>query len=84
LIYILICVAVVVILSITLAFTLKEPTPNPSHCQEKCKGLLTGIPVTVNGREFQQAILEYLEDPSSSPYGSTINCWDVSQVSFHS
>jgi hypothetical protein len=41
---------------------------------------LTGIPVTANDREFQNAILEYLKNSSSSPYSSVINCWDVSQV----
>jgi hypothetical protein len=50
-------------------------------CEETCEGLLAGNPVTVNGPDFQQAILDYLRDPSSSPYGSVINCWDVSQVS---
>jgi hypothetical protein len=52
-----------------------------STCQERCKGLLTGTPVTVNGVEFEQAIFQYLKNLSSSPYGSVINCWDVSQVS---
>jgi hypothetical protein len=56
-------------------------TPSLSlECPKKCKSLLTGNPVTVNGREFQQVILDYLKDPLSSPYGSIINCWDVSQV----
>jgi hypothetical protein len=39
--------------------------------------------VNVTGfEEFQLLIAEYLNDPSSSPYGSNINCWDVSLVSF--
>jgi hypothetical protein len=54
--------------------------PLSLECPKKCKSLLTGNPVTVNGREFQQAILDYLKDPLSSPYSSIINCWDVSQV----
>jgi hypothetical protein len=86
LIYSLIFVTVMAIIAITLVFTLKEPEPKSSLslvCQETCKGLLTGTPVTVNGEEFQKAISEYLKDPSSSPYGSVINCWDVSQVSFY-
>mmetsp|Transcript_13961 Transcript_13961/g.26138 ORF Transcript_13961/g.26138 Transcript_13961/m.26138 type:complete len:609 (+) Transcript_13961:71-1897(+) len=67
-----------------------SPTPRPvdpvpvyanPECQELCGSIATGVPVTTTGRaEFQAAILEYLKDPSSSPYGSTINCWDVSRV----
>jgi hypothetical protein len=74
------------IIAITLVFTLKEPEPKSSLslvCQETCNGLLTGTPVTVDGGEFQKAISEYLKDPSSSPCGSVINCWDVAQVSFY-
>jgi hypothetical protein len=59
----------------------ESPPKLSMDCQEKCKDLLKGYPVTANGREFQNAILEHLQDPSSSPYGSVINCWDVSRVS---
>jgi hypothetical protein len=86
LIYSLIFVIVVAIIAITLVFTLQEPEPKSSLslvCQETCNGLLTGTPVTVDGEEFQKAISEYLKNPSSSPYGTVINCWDVSQVSFY-
>jgi hypothetical protein len=83
-------IVIVLAIAIPTGVILKSDSPsqtddNPSlslECPEKCKGLLTGTPVTVNTRELQQAIFEYLKDPLSSPYGSVINCWDVSQVSF--
>jgi hypothetical protein len=84
-----IVLALVAIVGIILGVTFgtkesSNPAPrNPSlspECQKKCEGLLTGIPVTANDREFQNAILEYLKNSSSSPYSSVINCWDVSQV----
>lgn len=65
-----------------------EETPVPTmpptvelriRCEEECQGT-SHLPVLVNGFDFKQAILDYLTDPSSSPYGSNINCWDVSQV----
>jgi hypothetical protein len=37
-------------------------------------------PVNVNGLAFQAAVSQYIADPSSSPYGTQINCWDVSRV----
>jgi hypothetical protein len=86
LIYVSVCVIVLATVAIALGFTLQEETvPKRKlslECQEKCKGLLTGSPVLVNDREFQQAILEYLKDRSSSPYGPDMNCWDVSRVRF--
>ncbi|KAL3942160.1 MAG: hypothetical protein SGARI_000358 [Bacillariaceae sp.] len=36
--------------------------------------------VTLNAKGFKLAILEYLKDPLSSPYGADINCWDVSHM----
>jgi hypothetical protein len=74
--FVLVAIAGIVVIGV--AFGSKESSTN---CQETCKGLLTGTPVTVNGVEFEKAIVQYLKDPSSSPYGSVINCWDVSQVS---
>jgi surface protein len=65
-----------------------KETPSPilaptqdlkSRCSEECQGKAS-IPVMVNGLEFKRAILNYLKDPSSSLYGSSINCWDVSHV----
>jgi hypothetical protein len=75
-------VVIIVFIGIILGVTfgIKESTTIKS-CQEQCNSLLTGTPVTEF--EFQQAILGYLKDPASSPYGSVINCWDVSQVCFH-
>jgi hypothetical protein len=83
---VLVGVVIVIALAITLGVTLmpdKEKTTSSlsPQCQAKCQGLLTGIPFEGNWLDFQQAILEYLRDPSSSPYGSVINCWDVSKVS---
>jgi hypothetical protein len=57
-----------------------------TDCQQECQsGQATArSAVNVTGfEEFQLLIAEYLNDPSSSPYGSNINCWDVSLVSFH-
>jgi surface protein len=48
--------------------------------QAGCQGQ-TSIPVVASGSDFKKTILEYLNDPASSPHGSNINCWDVSQVS---
>ena len=50
-----------------------------SDCNSLCRHQ-TGIPVTVGGRELRRVILQYLKDPTGSPHGPTINCWDVSQV----
>mmetsp|Transcript_574 Transcript_574/g.1073 ORF Transcript_574/g.1073 Transcript_574/m.1073 type:complete len:613 (+) Transcript_574:211-2049(+) len=58
-----------------------QSSQDPRHCEELCSSLRTGVPVQVEGyKEFQTVILQYLKDPSSSPYGSNLNCWDVSQV----
>jgi hypothetical protein len=48
-------------------------------CQSQCQNV-TGTPVNVTGSALNKAIEEYLLSPSDSPYGSVINCWDVSQV----
>jgi hypothetical protein len=59
-------------------------TAGPSSseaCREKCQDIENGIPVTVNGSQLKIAIEDYLDDPSSSPYGSVLDCWDMSQVS---
>jgi hypothetical protein len=50
-------------------------------CREKCQDIENGNPVTVNGSQLKIAIEDYLDDPSSSPYGSVLDCWDMSQVS---
>jgi surface protein len=49
------------------------------ECQSMCQGL-SGEPVTANDLELRRVILEYMESPASSPFGSKINCWDISKV----
>jgi surface protein len=60
-----------------------NPTPAPklNDCQIQagCQGI-TGIPVSSNENYLRNVIKDYLNNPSVSPYGSIINCWDVSQV----
>jgi surface protein len=63
----------------TPAPTLAPTQDLESRCADECQGI-SSIPVMVNGFEFKQAIVYYLRDASSSPYGSNINCWDVSHV----
>jgi surface protein len=60
-----------------------EPTEPLSECQALCQGQgLKGIPVSYSDTDdFKRAIISYMKDPLLSPHGSSINCWDVSQVS---
>ena len=51
-----------------------------NQCQIDAGCFEDGKQVDLNGADFQQAIIDYINDPSSSPYGSVINCWDVRQV----
>lgn len=52
---------------------------NKKNCKALCKSV-KGRPVKVNGSSLNAAISEYMNAPASSPYGSVINCWDVSKV----
>ena len=36
--------------------------------------------VNADGIELKRIILQYMKNKTSSPYGSNINCWDVSLV----
>ena len=65
-------------------FVATEPPAIESlSCQELCQNV-TGVSVFVDGNstglDFKRAVLEYLKNPSTSPYGEIINCWDVSEV----
>ena len=56
--------------------------PTIQTCETMCGSLRkTHNAVRVGGTALRAAVLEYLNDPSSSPYGPIINCWDVSPVS---
>jgi surface protein len=59
------------------------PSQMPSTLGHKCETLCERIKdntAFLMDSTIKQAILDYVEDPSSSPYGSIVNCWDVSKV----
>ena len=64
---------------VTTSVTSSAPTIDGT-CEERCQGVATGVPVVENGSELKAVIKEHLKNASSSPYGSYINCWDISQV----
>jgi surface protein len=49
-----------------------------TSCQLQCQNI-TGDPVP-NAHGFRNAIKEYLENPTTSPYGSIMNCWNVANI----
>ena len=51
---------------------------NQCQIQAGCTNL--GRQVDVDDEGLQQAVQDYMDDPTLSPYGDTINCWDMSQV----
>jgi hypothetical protein len=74
------CVLTAAIVSVSANFALFNKSYKvPPNCQSICWNV-TGIPVTANGDAFKLAIRDYLNNPSLSPHGSNINCWNVSQV----
>ncbi|KAG7342671.1 fibronectin domain containing protein [Nitzschia inconspicua] len=70
-----------VVLGIVFGTKEKEAPKSSTLCQSQagCEAFL-GMPVDINGLELKQAIKEYLKNKTTSPYGSRISCWDVSQV----
>jgi hypothetical protein len=63
----------------TPSFLLLHPSHPSTKCQTQCQQL-TGIPVAVGGATFHNVIAEYTLNPLASPYGSKVNCWNVSHV----
>jgi hypothetical protein len=60
-----------------------SPSQMPSTLTDKCETLCRGFndsTATLTDDNIKEAILEYIQNPSNSPYGSIINCWDVSKV----
>ncbi|KAG7342876.1 fibronectin domain containing protein [Nitzschia inconspicua] len=70
-----------VILGVVFGTKEKKLQHNMTLCQSRvgCEAF-AGVPVDVDGLEFKQAVKEYMKNVTSSPYGSRISCWDVSQV----
>jgi surface protein len=74
------CIILVVASVVTgVSLGARKSAADADSCQAKCH-VLAGVPVEVNGLDLKKAVVEYLQEPSSSPYGVEINCWDVSSV----
>ena len=54
-------------------------TPHLQECRNLCEGI-TGTPVMANGVDLRRTILQYRQNPDSSPHGNAIGCWNVSGV----
>jgi hypothetical protein len=67
------------VLPLTLAPS-SSPSQMPStDCETLCQGINDST-ASLTDDNIKEAILEYIQNPSNSPYGSIINCWDVSKV----